>query len=123
NQLVDIGETTKDIKKGKSKTLPVKLKLPKDVTNHHVKIFALKGTKWSSSDQTPGSNIVILGETVPVEEPETEPRTKINFNAAWQFIKEDVAGAEDPLFDDSGWETVSTPHTYNDIDTFDNFME
>lgn len=45
-----------------------------------------------------------------------------NFNPGWKFIKEDAAGSEATGFDDSGWQTVSTPHTYNDIDTFDAFV-
>jgi hypothetical protein len=36
----------------------------------------------------------------------------------WKFIREDVAGAEAPGFDDSAWTTVSTPHTFNDVDSF-----
>ena len=39
----------------------------------------------------------------------------------WKFIKADVAGGEDPALDDSRWETVSVPHTYNDTDTFDDW--
>lgn len=53
----------------------------------------------------------------------SDARVKFNFNADWKFIKEDVKGAEEPDFDDSDWETVSTPHSFNDVDTFDNFME
>ncbi|MBS4208851.1 sugar-binding domain-containing protein [Bacillus sp. FJAT-50079] len=52
-----------------------------------------------------------------------QPRLKSNFNAAWKFIKKDIKDAYEPSFNDSTWETVSTPHTFNDIDTFDNFME
>ncbi|KAA9023907.1 glycoside hydrolase family 2 protein [Niallia endozanthoxylica] len=48
---------------------------------------------------------------------------KFNLNTAWKFIKEDVNEASNPHFDDSNWETVSLPHTFNDKDTFDNFME
>jgi beta-galactosidase len=29
-----------------------------------------------------------------------------------------VAGAEAPAFDDSQWTTVSTPHSFNDVDSF-----
>lgn len=36
----------------------------------------------------------------------------------WKFIRDDVAGAEAPGFDDSSWTTVSTPHTFNDVDSF-----
>lgn len=48
---------------------------------------------------------------------------RLNFNIDWRFSKEDVAGAYGIGFDDSNWDRVSTPHTYNDTDTFDNFME
>ena len=48
-------------------------------------------------------------------------RLTLNFNPDWKFIKADPAHAQRPGFDDSSWMTVSTPHTYNDVDTFDNF--
>ena len=47
------------------------------------------------------------------------PRVTYNFNPGWKFIKQDVPGAEAPGFDDSSRETVSTPHTCNEADTFD----
>lgn len=46
-----------------------------------------------------------------------------NFNPDWKFIKADPAGAQQPGFDDSGWTTVSTPHTFNDTDSFDQISE
>lgn len=55
----------------------------------------------------------------------TEPKTAhvtYNFNPGWKFIKQDVPGSEAPGFDDAAWQNVSTPHTYNDIDTFDGFI-
>src|SRR5579859_6068374 len=48
-------------------------------------------------------------------------RLTLNFNPDWRFIKEDPAGAQAPGFDDHAWALVSTPHTYNDVDTFDNW--
>lgn len=51
--------------------------------------------------------------------PPVSPRTTYNFNPDWKFIKEDAPGAENPLFDDSKWTVVSAPHTYNDVDSFD----
>jgi beta-galactosidase len=48
-------------------------------------------------------------------------RLTLNFNPDWRFIKDDPAGAQAPGFDDTGWTAVSAPHTYNDIDTFDNW--
>ena len=53
--------------------------------------------------------------------PPPSPRREYNFDAGWKFFKEhkDKAdGAEAVAFDDSAWETVSTPHTYNDLDSF-----
>ena len=50
--------------------------------------------------------------------PPPSPRAKINFDSNWKFIRDDVPGAEAPAFDDSTWTTVSTPHTFNDVDSF-----
>ncbi len=50
--------------------------------------------------------------------PPASPRITFNFNLDWRFIREDIAGAEGAGFDDSKWETVSTPHTFNDVDSF-----
>ena len=43
--------------------------------------------------------------------PPPSPRVTYNFNPDWRFFREDVAGAEAMGFDDSAWQTVSTPHT------------
>jgi beta-galactosidase len=48
-------------------------------------------------------------------------RVTLNFNPDWRFIKDDPAGAQAPGFDDKGWAAVAAPHTYNDVDTFDNW--
>jgi beta-galactosidase len=50
-----------------------------------------------------------------------QSRLTLNFNPNWKFIKADPAGAEQPNFNDSGWTTVSAPHTFNDVDTFNHF--
>jgi beta-galactosidase len=50
--------------------------------------------------------------------PPQSPRTKMNFDRDWKFFREDVTGAEAPGFDDSAWATVSTPHSFNDVDSF-----
>ncbi|HTR43620.1 MAG TPA: DUF4982 domain-containing protein [Pseudomonadales bacterium] len=47
-----------------------------------------------------------------------QERLVLNFNPDWKFIKADPSGAQEPAFDDSGWTTVSTPHTFNDTDSF-----
>lgn len=51
--------------------------------------------------------------------PPESPRAIFNFNIGWKFFKGDAPGAEAPAFDDSGWTNVSTPHTYNDVDSYD----
>lgn len=56
------------------------------------------------------SNKVEMGES---------NRTKYNFNLDWKFIKDNPVGAEEISFDDTEWNSVSCPHTFNDIDTFD----
>ncbi|HVU28688.1 MAG TPA: DUF4982 domain-containing protein [Verrucomicrobiae bacterium] len=48
-------------------------------------------------------------------------RIVLNFNPDWKFIKADCPAAIQPGFDDSQWTTVSAPHTFNDVDTFDDF--
>ena len=48
-------------------------------------------------------------------------RLTLNFNPDWRFIKDDPASASAPDFDDRAWTVVSTPHTFNDTDTFDNW--
>ena len=50
------------------------------------------------------------------------PRRAYDIDAGWKFIKKDMAGAEAVTFEDRAWETVSTPHTYNDVDTFDEII-
>ncbi len=48
-------------------------------------------------------------------------RVILNFNPDWKFLKADPAGAQQVAFDDHDWVNVATPHTFNDIDTFDNW--
>jgi beta-galactosidase len=50
--------------------------------------------------------------------PPKSPRSTLNFNHDWKFVREDVSGAEAPGFDDSKWVTVATPHSFNDVDSF-----
>lgn len=42
----------------------------------------------------------------------------LSMDPGWKFIRQDVAGAIATAFDDSAWSTVSTPHTYNDVDSY-----
>jgi beta-galactosidase len=48
-------------------------------------------------------------------------RVTLNFNPDWKFIRDDPARAQEPGFDDHAWANISTPHTFNDTDTFDDW--
>jgi beta-galactosidase len=50
--------------------------------------------------------------------PPATPRVTYNFNPDWKFIRQDVPGAQAVEFDDSQWATVSTPHSFNETDSF-----
>lgn len=63
----------------------------------------------------------LLAATVATLGAAAAERLTLNFNPDWRFIKADPAGAPAPAFDDRVWDTVSTPHTFNDTDTFDNW--
>ncbi len=62
---------------------------------------------------------VLIGPLKAADVP--PPRQKLNFNADWRFLRADAPGAEKPEFDSASWSKVSCPHTWNDVDTFDNF--
>ena len=55
--------------------------------------------------------------------PPASPRVTYSFNPGWKFIRQDVPGAEQVVFDDSKWADVSAPHTYNDVDSYNNFID
>ncbi len=50
-------------------------------------------------------------------------RTKYNFNPDWKFIKDNPGDVQGMAYSDDSWTTVSCPHTFNDIDTFDDLSE
>src|SRR5688572_25348891 len=53
--------------------------------------------------------------------PVAAQRATLNFNPDWRFIRDDPANAQQPSFDDAKWAAVAAPHTYNDVDTFDDW--
>ena len=55
-------------------------------------------------------------------QPPASLRATYDMNIGWRFIKEDVTGAQAVAFDDTKWDLVSTPHTYNDVDTFNKLI-
>src|SRR4051794_16497845 len=46
------------------------------------------------------------------------PRVTLDFNSGWKFFREDAGGADSPAFDDGKWQAVTTPHTFDDVDSF-----
>ncbi|HEY2761635.1 MAG TPA: beta galactosidase jelly roll domain-containing protein, partial [Pirellulales bacterium] len=53
--------------------------------------------------------------------PPQTARREASFDLNWKFFKEDKSkaeGAEAATFDDSAWQIISMPHTYNDVDSF-----
>lgn len=76
--------------------------------------FAAVGLATVLSPAYPAS--AAIGAT-PYTPPQS-PRVTLNFNLDWRFVREDVTGAEANQFDDSKWAVISTPHTFNDVDSF-----
>src|SRR5258706_15277326 len=46
-------------------------------------------------------------------------RARVDLNTGWKFNEGDAAGAEQPGFNDAGWSSVTTPHTWNAADAAD----
>lgn len=45
--------------------------------------------------------------------PPAGDRVDISLDSGWKFIQQDVAGAQNPLFDDSSWTNVTVPHVWD----------
>jgi beta-galactosidase len=58
------------------------------------------------------------GVTLPPAGPDSE--AEFSMDVGWQFNKSDVSGAQATAFADTGagWSQVSTPHTFNDVDSY-----
>lgn len=54
--------------------------------------------------------------------PPATPRATYNFNPGWKFQFGDTAGADQPGFDDASWANVSLPHTWNETDSYRNYI-
>ncbi len=50
-------------------------------------------------------------------------RTRYNLNPDWKFLQADPGDAHRYDFDDGRWSSVSCPHTFNDVDSFDDLSE
>ena len=54
--------------------------------------------------------------------PPASPRAVYNFNPGWKFIFGDQTNAALPDFDDSAWASVSLPHSWNETDSYRNYI-
>jgi beta-galactosidase len=52
---------------------------------------------------------VLLNGQKPID----NPRTILNFDNNWLFLKGDTSGAENPAFDDSKWRKLNVPHDWS----------
>ena len=50
-------------------------------------------------------------------------RKNININSKWKFLKKDVEEANDDNYNDSTWEKISLPHTWNNLDGQDGGLD
>jgi beta-galactosidase len=80
------------------------------------------GTSGSTGDDGGGAIFGgdggVPGNPVQVPPPPANNHAEYNFDYGWRFIRSDVANASATTFDDSAWTPVSLPHTYNDVDTW-----
>ena len=65
----------------------------------------------SANRPAPNSELCGIGA-----ESVTAPRVAVDLNPDWKFIRRDVPGAQQPDFDDSAWQSVTLPHTWNNLD-------
>ena len=75
---------------------------------------------WNAARRFLRNSILISG-TLGLVLTAHAQRLTLNFNPDWKFVKDDPAGAQAVVFNDSAWTNVSAPHTYNDTDTFDDW--
>jgi len=59
-----------------------------------------------------GNISVIAGSYAPP----VSHRVDVGLDSSWQFIRQDVAGAQTNGFDDSAWTNLNLPHTWNNLD-------
>ncbi|GAB3905106.1 glycoside hydrolase family 2 protein [Mucilaginibacter boryungensis] len=51
-------------------------------------------------------------------QPAQKERIKFNFNPGWKLFVGDVAGADQPGFNDTDWKNITLPHAFNEDDAF-----
>src|ERR1035437_5227399 len=59
---------------------------------------------------------VIFCLTTAANRAQASPRLDMGLGGEWKFVRQDVAGAAAVDFDDSAWQRVNLPHTWNNLD-------
>lgn len=90
-----------------------------DITHHPVRRrTVIAGTAAGTSAAALG-----LGGPLQAAQAKTGRARDVHcLDVDWQFLQDDPVGAQSPDLDDSGWTTVSVPHTFNDVDSFDDYI-
>jgi beta-galactosidase len=63
--------------------------------------------------------LVSLAARVAIAQPYVPPathRVDVLMDSNWRFLRSDATGAQTNGFDDSAWQTVTLPHTWNNLD-------
>jgi beta-galactosidase len=48
--------------------------------------------------------------------PPAHHRADVVLASNWRFLRQDIGGAQNPGFDDSNWQPIALPHTWNNLD-------
>ncbi|HLL65683.1 MAG TPA: RICIN domain-containing protein [Micromonosporaceae bacterium] len=91
---------------------------PRGVRRRTVLLTAAAGTGALAV----GSTVLTRADAAIIGGVTASSRTVYNMNIDWKFIQADVSGASAASFNDAPWTTVSVPHTYNDVDSFDDYI-
>ena len=60
--------------------------------------------------------LLVLSAAAQSYHPVKNHRQDVNLDSGWKFIRQDVAGAQNPSFDDTSWTNLNLPHTWNNFD-------
>jgi beta-galactosidase len=77
-----------------------------------VPILALCACSSTRQQTAQSSSPLSIAGTESVQ----SPRIAIDLDPNWKFLRDDANGADLPNFDDSSWQSVNLPHTWNNLD-------
>jgi beta-galactosidase len=74
------------------------------------------GTGGSTATAGTGGDAITGGSGGTGGGATVDPRTTTTLSDGWKFKLADVTGAEQPSFDDAGWEAVTVPHCFKPLE-------